>query len=159
MIPIFPGSGTHSIGGGSYIIQYLKHLTLPALSLAAFEIATFARYARSGLLEVLSEDYIRTAASKGLPFMTVFLRHGLRNAVTTVVTMLGFRLRTLIAGAVVIETVFNWPGMGSLFLQGLKANDYPLLMAYTLVFATAIILSNLLVDISYALIDPRVTYD
>lgn len=159
LYPIFPAAGTRTPGIEPNIIDFLRHLILPALSLSAVEIATFTRYSRSGLLKVLSEDYIRTAASKGLSHLSIIFRHAMRNAVTTVITMIGFRLQTLIAGAIVIETVFNWPGMGSMFMEGVHGSDYPLLMAYTLCFAGVIILSNLLVDVSYALVDPRVTYD
>lgn len=158
IFPIFPGAGTQTPGEASFI-DLLSHLILPVISLALFEIATFTRYTRSGLLEVLSKDYIRTASSKGLGYFAIIFRHGLRNAVTTVVTMIGFRLRVLIAGAVVTETVFNYPGMGTMFLQAMRSSDYPLLMGYTTAFAVLIIFSNLLVDLSYAVIDPRVTYD
>lgn len=157
--PVLPAAGTSTVGAKQPILDYIRHLILPVLALSTVEVATFARYMRSGLLKVLSEDYIRTAAAKGLSYHRVLLKHALRNALTTVVTMIGFRLQVLVAGAVVVESVFNWPGMGSMFLDGVHGRDFPLIMAYTLIFAVAIVISNLLVDVAYAVIDPRVSYD
>lgn len=157
--PVLPAAGTTTVGAENSVLDYVRHLILPMLALSTVEVATFTRYMRSGLLKVLSEDYIRTAAAKGLAHTKVLLRHALRNALTTVITMIGFRLQVLVAGAVVVESVFNWPGMGSMFLEGVHGRDFPLIMGYTLVFAVAIVISNLLVDIAYGIIDPRVSYD
>ena len=156
--PVLPGSGIHTVGSAHPTIDIIRHLILPVLSLSTAEIATFTRYMRAGLLHELSNDYVRTAAAKGLSYIQVVVRHTLRNGITSVVTLLGFRLQVLVGGAIVIETVFNWPGMGSMFLEAIHGRDYPSIMGYTLIFATAIVVSNLLVDIAYVFIDPRVKY-
>ena len=156
--PVLPGAGIHTVGSAHPTLDLIKHLILPVMSLSSVEIATFTRYMRAGLIHELSSDYVRTAAAKGLSYLQIVIHHALRNGITSVITILGFRLQVLVGGAIIVESVFNWPGMGSMFLEGIHGRDYPLIMAYALIFSTAIIASNLLVDIAYVFIDPRVKY-
>ncbi|HEY4433711.1 MAG TPA: ABC transporter permease [Candidatus Cybelea sp.] len=137
----------------------LAHLVLPAIVLALLQIALFSRFMRSSLLEVLGTDYMRTAAAKGLPFRTILFKHGLKNALIPVVTVTALSLPGLIAGAIVTETIFAWPGMGRLFYNALNQSDLALLMGYLLIVAFFVVFSNLLADVVYAWLDPRVKYD
>jgi peptide/nickel transport system permease protein len=133
----------------------IKHLILPALSLGIFEAAFFTRFLRAGLLDVLHQDYIRTANAKGLAERTVVSRHALKNALIPMVTVLGLELGTLVGGVVVIEQVFGWSGIGWLALTAVKNRDYPLLQAIVLLVAIGVSIANLLADLTYAFIDPR----
>jgi peptide/nickel transport system permease protein len=137
----------------------LEHLILPALVLSLLSIALFSRFMRSSLLEVLGTDYMRTAAAKGLAFRTILFKHGLKNALIPVVTVLALSLPSLIAGAIITETIFAWPGMGRLFYNALGQSDMALLMGYLLLVAFLVVFSNLLADVVYAWLDPRVKYD
>jgi ABC-type dipeptide/oligopeptide/nickel transport system permease component len=137
-------------GSGSW-----RHLVLPALALAAPSIAIVSRMTRSSMLEVLREDYIRTAWSKGLGHRLVVVRHTLRNALIPIVTVVGLQFGQLMGGAVLTETVFAWPGLGRLIVQAIFARDYVLLQGGVLAFALSFVLINAFVDISYAYIDPR----
>lgn len=139
-----------AFGGGS-----VSHLILPVISLALPLIARVVRFVRSGLLEVMQTDYIRTARSKGLTESLVVRRHGLRNILIPLVTDLGLRFGWLLGGAVIVETVFVWPGLGSLLVTAVQQRDYPLVQAAVLVFVTLFLLTNLLIDIVYKWIDPR----
>ncbi|MCD6289936.1 MAG: ABC transporter permease [Anaerolineae bacterium] len=131
---------------------------LPSFTLAAFSIALVARMTRSSMLEVLGDDYVRTARAKGLRESTVVLRHALRNALIPVVTVIGLQFGALLGGAVLTETVFGWPGMGQLLVDSIFARDYPMVQGIVLVFAVMLITVNLIVDILYAYIDPRIRY-
>jgi peptide/nickel transport system permease protein len=135
----------------------LRHLIMPAVTLSLPSLAMVARMTRSSVLEVLREDYIRTARAKGVREQVVVLKHGLRNACIPIVTLLGLQVGQLLGGAVLTETVFAWPGMGRLIVRAIFARDYILLQGAILVFALAFVLINLLVDISYAMFDPRVS--
>jgi peptide/nickel transport system permease protein len=135
-----------------------KHLVLPAVTLALPSIALIARMTRSSLLEVLGEDYIRTARAKGLSGRVVLLRHALGNALIPVVSVIGLQFGQLLGGAVLTETVFAWPGLGRLMVRAIFARDYVLLQGAVLVFAISFVLINLLVDLSYAYLDPRISY-
>jgi peptide/nickel transport system permease protein len=137
----------------------LQHLVLPSLVLSLLSIALFSRFMRSSLLEVLGADYMRTAAAKGLSFPTVLFKHGLKNALIPVVTVVALSLPALIAGAIITETIFAWPGMGRLFYNALGQSDLALLMGYLLMVAFLVVFSNLLADVVYAWLDPRVKYD
>jgi peptide/nickel transport system permease protein len=139
-----------AFGGGS-----LRHFVLPAAALALPLIARVVRFVRSGLLEVLRTDYVRTARSKGLGEITVVRRHALRNILIPLVTDLGLRLGWLLGGAVIIETIFNFPGLGNLTVSAVTNRDYPLVQGAVLVFASMFLLTNILVDMTYFLIDPR----
>lgn len=143
----FPVGGTGTVA----------HLVLPAVTLASYSVASLSRMTRSSLMEVLSEDYIRTARAKGLPYRSVVLRHGFGNAMIPIVTVVGMQVGHLMGGAILTETVFAWPGLGRLMVDAIMDRDYPLLQGTILVFAAAYILINLIVDLSYGFIDPRVS--
>ncbi len=132
------------------------HYIMPVATLAAYFVAALVRYTRNAMLDVLGQDYIRTAHAKGLTPFVVLIRHGLRNALIPVVTVLGLQVATLVSGAVVIETVFAWDGMGDLLVGATLRRDYPVLQFGVLIVAGAVIAVNMLVDIAYAAIDPRV---
>ncbi len=136
----------------------LAHLVLPTIALSFLSLALYSRFMRSSLLEVMNADYIRTASAKGLPFHTVLFKHGLKNALIPVVTVVAISLPTLIAGAVVTETIFAWPGMGRLFINALQQGDIALLMGYLCLVSVLVVFSNLLADVAYAWLDPRVKY-
>ena len=135
------------------------HLVLPSISLGLASAAAVARYARGAMLEVVRQDYIRTARAKGLSERTVILKHALRNALLPVVSLLGLFLPILFGGAVVIEVVFSWPGMGRLLYDSVLARDYPVVLAATFLFGVLVILGNLAADLLYAAIDPRIRYE
>lgn len=142
----FPISGQ---GGFTAVI-------LPALTLSTGLIAVLSRMVRSSMLEVLGEDYMRTARAKGLPPHRVILHHGLRNALLPVITLLGLQLGALLAGAVITETVFSWPGIGLLTIESIQSRDYPVVQACVLLISVTYVLVNLLTDLAYAWVDPRV---
>jgi ABC-type dipeptide/oligopeptide/nickel transport system permease component len=133
----------------------LRHLVLPALTLGALHTGTVARMTRSSLLEVVRQDYMATARAKGLPEPVVLLKHGLRNALIPVVTVIGIGLADLLVGAPLTETVFAWPGLGRLLVAAVGQRDLPVVMGAVLVFALVYVLGNLLVDLAYLAIDPR----
>jgi peptide/nickel transport system permease protein len=137
----------------------LEHLVLPTLVLGLLYIATWSRFTRSSMLEVIKTDYMRTAAAKGLGRAKIILKHGLKNALIPVVTIIALSLPGLVAGAVVTETIFAWPGMGRLFYNALGQFDFSLLMGYLMLTAFLVVLFNLLADIAYAWLDPRVKYN
>ena len=134
------------------------HLVLPAVTLSVPSIATLARVTRSAMLNVLHEDYIRTAYAKGARNATVLARHALRNALIPVVTVLGLQLGQLLGGAILTETVFSWPGAGRLLVQAISSRDYTLLEGAVVILALTFVCTNLLVDIAYAYLDPRIVY-
>ncbi len=142
----FPVSGRNGFGS----------VVLPALTLSTGLIAVLSRMVRSSMLEVLGEDYIRTARAKGLPSQRVILHHGLRNALLPVITLLGLQLGALLAGAVITETVFSWPGVGLLTIESIQSRDYPVVQACVLLISVTYVLVNLLTDLAYAWIDPRI---
>jgi len=135
-----------------------RQLIMPVICLALFPIAGAARQARSAMLEVMSQDYIRTAWSKGLRERTVIIRHGIKNGMIPIITLAGMGIASIIGGAVVIETVFNIPGLGRLLVSSVINQDYPYVQAITLFVAVAVVLANLIVDISYGWLDPRIRY-
>ena len=155
----FPSGGMRSVGSEPSTLDLLHHLILPACTLALLELATFMRYTRFSMLEVKQADYIRTARAKGIKERLITWRHTVRNAVLPVVTMIGYRLPTLVAGALFTETIYSWPGMGSLFVDAVLVRDYPMVMGIMLVVAIAVLLVNLLTDMVYALVDPRIRYE
>lgn len=136
----------------------LAHLALPALTLSTIPLAILARITRSAMLEVLSQDYIRTARAKGLLEYWVIFKHALKNAMLPVVTIIGLEFGTLLGGAILTETIFAWPGIGKWIYEGILTRDYPVVQGGVIFVATAFVLINLLVDISYALLDPRIQY-
>lgn len=135
------------------------HLVLPALSLGFLYSAIIARITRSSMVEILGMDYIRSARAKGLSEQTVMYKHALRNGLIPVVTIAGLYLGVLLGGAVVIETLFSWPGLGRLAVESIAARDYPMIQGIVLVLATGFVFVNLLVDISYGFLDPRIQYN
>jgi peptide/nickel transport system permease protein len=136
----------------------LAHLVLPTVTLAAFSVAIVARMTRSSMLEVLHQDYVRTAWAKGLTARAVVLHHALRNALIPVITVIGLQFGALLGGAILTETVFAWPGMGRLLVGAIVARDYPVVQGVVLVFAGLFTLVNLAVDLLYAYVDPRIHY-
>ncbi|MGC9530427.1 MAG: ABC transporter permease [Candidatus Bipolaricaulaceae bacterium] len=155
-LKLLPISGR---GGPLWTPQGLRHIVLPAMTLGLPPMALFTRLVRSSMLEVINEDYIRTARSKGLQEGTIVFRHGLRNALIPVITLLALRLPWLVGGAVITETVFAWPGMGRLLVDAVTQRDYPVVQGIVLILASLVLVANLLADVVYAYIDPRIRYD
>jgi peptide/nickel transport system permease protein len=139
--------------------ENLRRLVLPAVTLATASLAVNLRQVRSSLLDVFGQEYVRTARAKGLRERTVILRHALKNALIPVVTLIGIQIGAIIEGAVITETIFSWPGVGRLVVQAIPSNDYPVVQGVVLVSAVSFMLSTLLVDVLYAWIDPRISYD
>jgi peptide/nickel transport system permease protein len=138
--------------------QWFRSMILPWIALALTFAALYARLTRANMMEVMSEDYIRTARAKGLPRRTVVVRHGLRSALTPIVTIFGIDVGTLIGNTVITETVFNLRGLGHLSIQAINQHDLPITMGVTIVAAMALVAANIIVDILYAVVDPRVSY-
>lgn len=159
MLGWLPPGGMQTIGAPRTLVDTTRHLLLPAVVLGTANMALFARYTRSSTLAVLRQDYVRTARSKGLAERIVLYRHALRNALITVVTVVGLQLPRLVGGAAITETVFAWPGMGSLAVRAAFERDYPMIMGITLVVSLVVAASNLLVDLAYVYIDPRIRYE
>ncbi len=154
-----PASGMFAPYGGGDVRDLLVHLALPAVTLAAASVTIIARLTRSTMLETLGQDYIRTARAKGVVERAVVLRHGLKNALIPIVTVVGVQAGYLLGGAVLTETVFAWPGVGTLMVQGILARDFPLVQGCVLVVALSFVLINLIVDLLYAWLDPRIRYE
>lgn len=144
---------------GGQILDVIKHMILPVIVLSSASLASWTRYQRSAMLEVIRQDYIRTARSKGLAEKTVIYRHALRNASLPIVTLLGMSMPILISGSFIVETIFSWPGMGRLGVNAIFSRDYPIVMGVTLFSSFLVLLGNLLADIFYAVLDPRIRYD
>lgn len=155
-IDLFPVQGYKSITDGFW--PFLHRLILPSLTLSVIYIALIARITRASVLEVLGEDYIRTAYAKGLTPNTVLLKHALRNAAVPIVTVIGIGIALLIGGVVVTESVYNIPGLGRLTVDAVLGRDYPTIQAIIIVFSFVYVIVNLLVDLSYSLLDPRIRY-
>lgn len=158
--PIFPTSGMQSIGmmGGSLTqaLDVLHHLVLPAVTLAFVYLAQYTRLARASMIDILGADYIRTARAKGLPRWKITYKHALKNALIPVITLAGLQFSRMLAGAVLIESVFNWPGMGQLAFQALLRRDYPLLLGILFFSALVVIVVNFITDLTYQFFDPRI---
>lgn len=154
----FPSAEMTSTEGGGFWDR-VQHLVLPVTTLSLLNLATWSRFTRASMQEVLHTEYMRTAAAKGLPFLQILLKHGLKNALMPVVTITALSLPGLFSGAIVTETIFAWPGMGRLFITALQQQDFSLLMAYLVLSAFLVILFNLLADLAYGWLDPRVRYD
>ena len=151
-----PSGGMLTPGRDFSIADLLHHLILPALLLAVAQTALIMRYMRSSMLEVLNQDYVRTARAKGVYEFWVITKHALRNALLPVVTLIGSTIGLSIGGAIFIESVFNWPGMGLLMVDAVENRDYPVIMGSTLVIGACVIFVNILTDLAYAVIDPRI---
>ena len=150
-----PAGNRETVGDGS-LLDMLHHLIAPALVLALVETAIWSRFMRSSMLDVVNQDYIRTARAKGLPRFKVLTRHALRNALLPMVTVAGLQMPTLLGGALVTETVFTWPGMGRLVLDSISYRDYPVVMGILMFSAAMVLIGNLLADLLYAVADPRI---
>ena len=154
---IFPVGRQHS-NTGSGLLDLSWHLVLPVIVLAVQSIAQYARYIRASMLEVLGQDYIRTARAKGLAGNRVVIRHAFRNSLLPFITLLGLDIPTLFVGAVITEFVFDWPGMGQLFVASAGQNDFPILIGITLLLSVFVVLGNLIADLAYTWADPRISY-
>jgi peptide/nickel transport system permease protein len=158
--PLLPPGGIQSIGASGFQLgDRTSHLILPVICGALGWIAWYSRFLRSSMLDVVHKDYLRTARAKGLPNRMVLYKHALRNALIPIVTMLALDLPILFSGAVFVETLFAWPGMGRLYYTAAQQRDYPVLMAILIISAAFIILSNLFADLLYGYLDPRVRYE
>ncbi|MCA9752589.1 MAG: ABC transporter permease [bacterium] len=159
-----PASGMESVNAeflsaGARFLDHVRHLILPAFVLGIASAASVARYVRGSLLEVIRQDYVRTARAKGLSEGRVILRHALVNALIPVITLLGLYLPFLLSGAVVTETIFGWPGMGRLTINAIFQRDYPIVMATNLIAGVMVVAGNLLADVLYGVVDPRIRYE
>ena len=157
--PLFPVGGMNSRGQEGNPFDTLWHLVLPVTALSLGWIAWYSRFLRSSMLDVLHEDYIRTAKAKGLAERWVHYKHALQNAILPLVTLIALDLPSLFAGALFVETIFSWPGMGRLFWDAAKGRDYPVLLGVVMITAVLIIFCNILADLVYGWLDPRVKYD
>ncbi|KAB2916375.1 MAG: ABC transporter permease [Hyphomicrobiaceae bacterium] len=160
VFPILPVSGIRSAAvSGSWLVDAVdvaRHLVLPALSLAIVYLAQYSRLTRASMLDVLGSDYVRTARAKGLSERTVLFKHAFRNAVLPVVTIVGLQFGNMLAGAIVVETVFNWPGLGRLAFDSVLRRDYPTLLGLLFFSSLLVIVANQITDLCYRLIDPRI---
>ena len=152
----FPSGGMRTVGEEQSLGDLLYHLVLPAGTLAILYIASFMRYQRFSILEVKQADFMRTARAKGLKPRVITWRHTMRNAILPVVTIIGLSIPNLVAGALFIESIYSWPGMGSLFVDAIAARDYPMVMGVMLVSAIVVLTANLATDLTYAVVDPRI---
>ncbi len=137
----------------------VQHLTLPAFSIALISLAGYARFQRASMLEVMHSDYLRTAKAKGLPRRTIIIKHALRNAVIPIVTLVSLDIAGLIGGAIITESIFGWPGVGRVYIGAIRAVDYPVIMAVVMAIGIGIVLMNIVADILYGVLDPRVRYE
>lgn len=155
-LPHLPAVGMFDPQVGKTPGQILQHMILPVLSISVISIAAYSRYTRSSMLEVINQDYMRTAKAKGLENRYVLRAHALKNASLPIVTLLGIEIPLLLAGAVVTERIFAWPGMGRLFLDHLQRSDGPVVMGIVIIVAFAVVIFQIITDIAYAALDPRI---
>ena len=161
---LLPMYGKNSINAsemsdGAWLLDRIRHMILPVICLTYASLASISRYARVSMLEVLGQDFIRTARAKGLAERVVILRHALRNALIPIITIFTLELPVLISGAIILEEIFSLPGMGQLVFQSLESRDIPVIMGCTTLAAVITLLSYLLADILYVAVDPRITYE
>jgi peptide/nickel transport system permease protein len=154
----FPSSGIATYGAEGDLGSRIRHLVLPALTLAALQLAVYMRFTRSAMIESLNQDYVRTARAKGLAERAVVLRHALRNSLIPLLTIASFSIKSLVGGAVFVEVVFAWPGLGRLTVDSVFARDYPVVLGLTMLLSAVTIGANVLVDVLYAVVDPRIRY-
>jgi peptide/nickel transport system permease protein len=152
-----PSAGMRTVGVPASTADLVRHLVMPALVLATFPLAQLTRYVRSSMVDVLARDYVRTARAKGLSELATLGRHALRNALIPMVTVLGVLTPRLLGGAVITETIFAWPGLGRLAVEAAITRDYPVIMGATLVVSALVVVSNLVTDLLYVVIDPRIS--
>lgn len=156
---VLPSSGMFTLGGDNGPIDTMRHMILPVIVLAVQIAGQDIRYVRSGMLEILGQDYLRTARAKGLKESVVINKHALRNALVTIITVIGMQIPLLFGGAVITEQIFAWPGIGQLTIDSISGRDYPTLMAINLIAAVMVLAANLLTDILYSVVDPRIRYN
>ena len=157
-LPYFPAGGMYDLSVGPTVPQVLWHLVLPAVTLATVVTANYIRYIRASMLEVLHNDYVRTARAKGLRNGVILRRHAFRNAAIPLVTLIGLDLPRFLSGSLVVEAIFAWPGLGRLFWEHAERTDIPVLMAIMMLTAAMVVFFNLLADVAYAFLDPRIRY-
>lgn len=159
----FPMNGTETVASGyeglDYLIDRLHHVVLPAFTLAVISTASYTRYVRASVMDAKAQDFTRTAFAKGLSTKVVMRKHVLRNALIPLVTLFGLDLGALLGGAIITETIFTYPGLGQLFLDSVANRDYPVIMALSMITSTAVLFGNLIADILYAFVDPRIKYE
>ena len=155
---ILPSGGMYDSAGVKSGAALMRHMIMPCLVLSFQQIGGWVRHMRSSMLEVMQEDYIRTARSKGLKKWGVIYKHGLKNALIPVITVVGMSIPSLVGGAVITEQVFGWPGVGSLMVTAINGRDYPVIMGITVMIAAAVLIANILTDVAYGLLDPRISY-
>ncbi|MGL6217446.1 MAG: ABC transporter permease [Lacrimispora sphenoides] len=153
-----PSSGMYTLGAQKSAIDVLRHMIMPVIVLATSMAGTNIRYIRSAMLEILRMDYLRTARAKGIGRFLVINKHALRNALIPVITVFGMHIPILFGGAIIIEQVFSWPGLGMMTMSAIISRDYPVIMGVCLMSAIVVLVANLLTDIIYALVDPTITY-
>jgi peptide/nickel transport system permease protein len=158
-LPYFPTVGKYDLSVGPTVSQIAWHMVLPVLSISIISIAGYTRYIRSCMIDVINEDYIRTARAKGLRENAILFRHAFKNASLPLVTLLGLDLAFLLGGAVVTESIFAWPGMGRLFWDAAVDTDIPVLMGVLMLIALAVVVFQIITDIAYTFLDPRIRYD
>ncbi|MEC8852498.1 MAG: ABC transporter permease, partial [Pseudomonadota bacterium] len=160
LVPLFPVAGMQdvTIDGGAWVkmVDVAHHLVLPTITLASIFLALYSRLCRASMLEVLGSDYIRTARAKGLSDRQVVVKHALKNALNPVVTLAGLQFSAVVSGAVLVETVFSWPGLGTLALQSIIARDTPTILGILFFSSLVVVVANLLTDLALRLIDPRI---
>ncbi len=158
----FPAQGSITsteVTGISAFFNRIHHMVLPGITLGLAGTASYMRYMRSEVLDVLGSDYIRTAKAKGMTERNVLYKHTLRNAIIPIITLMGFEFGALLSGAIITEQVFSYPGLGTLFINSITNRDYPVIMAINLLLGVTILIGNLLADIFYSIVDPRIRYD
>ena len=153
---LLPISGMYNSGSSGTVGEVLRHLILPCLALTFQHIGIFTRQMRNSMYECMSDDYVRTARAKGLNERTVLFKHTLRNALLPLITQAGLSLGGLVGGAIITEQIFSWPGMGTLMLKAIKDRDYPLIMGITVIISVIVLVGNILIDIIYRMLDPRI---
>jgi peptide/nickel transport system permease protein len=153
------GRGLLGLPSLAQLGDVIQHLTLPAVSIAAISMAGYSRFQRASMLEVMHSDYLRTAKAKGLPRRTIIVKHALRNAMIPIVTLVSLDIATMIGGAIITESIFGWPGVGRLYISAINAVDYPTIMAVVIAIGAGVVIMNIIADILYGVLDPRVRYD
>jgi len=158
-LPYFPTVGMFEPGVGRTLPQLIWHMVLPVTALSLISIAAYGRYIRASMLEVINQDYIRTARAKGLHERVIMYRHAFKNAALPLVTLVGLDLPMLLGGAIVTESIFAWPGMGRLFLDHTVRSDFPVLMGILMMISVAVVIFQIITDVTYTFLDPRIRYE
>lgn len=159
VLKVLPMGGMYDSSGVRSLGMLMEHMIMPTIVLSFQQVGGWIRYTRSSMMEVLSEDYIRTAKAKGLKWISVVYSHGLKNALIPVVTEIGMSIPFMVGGAVVTEQIFGWPGIGTLMVQSINARDYPVIMGITSMIAAVVLIGNMVVDLIYGYLDPRISYE